>query len=308
MATGSSSRGGWCSATSAQREWRTSRRRSTCRAWSSGSCPSASRAGTAAASIARSRSRHAGTTSGPGSRSRTPSEPDEEAAEALERGLEDRTFGGVADPHRALPAGAERRAGCEADALLREQAPAERGRVGQAVELREQVERAVGIGHGHARQRPQRFGAVVALRPQLLDHPPKLVLAVLERGLSRDLRERGGVRDVELVQLPELHADVRARHEPADAPPRHAVRLRERLHDVHRVVAIAEAEERRRRRADLVAGVVDALVDLVGDEPEAAPAAELEQPPLLVDAGDPAERVRRRREEDEPRPRPGGGL
>src|SRR5207245_8548618 len=59
--------------------------------------------------------------------------------------------------------------------------------------------------------------------------------------------------------------------------------------------------------ADLRAVVVDPLVNLVGEQPEVAVAAELEQPLLFADIGDPTEGIRRRGEHDEAGPRSGRG-
>ena len=123
----------------------------------------------------------------------------------------------------------------------------------------------------------------------------------LERESGGDLRERRGVRDEELVELREL----RARRRLASRASRRASRscssssrTTGRRGRDRRGCTGAGSKARARR---LRAVVVDALVDLVGDEPEAALAAEVEQALLLVGARDPAERVRGRGEQDEPR-------
>ena len=56
--------------------------------------------------------------------------------------------------------------------------------------------------------RAERLDAEVPVRPQAVDHARELLLAVGERGLRGDLRERRRVRDEELVQLRELRSDV----------------------------------------------------------------------------------------------------
>jgi hypothetical protein len=85
------------------------------------------------------------------------------------------------------------------------------------------------------------------------------------------------------------------------------VALRE-PHDVHRVGAITEREDRRGGRPGLATLEADALVDLVGDHPDAACPADVEQPPLIGDARDPAGRIGGRGEEQQARSRRGGGL
>ena len=138
-----------------------------------------------------------------------PSAGREEGAEPLERGLERRALGGVTDAYRALPARTEGRARRETDSLLHEQPAAEGERIVEAVDAREEVERAGRIGHGDAGDRAERLDAEVAVRGEHLDHLPEFGLALLERRLCRDLGERRGVGDEELVQLGELRPDVR---------------------------------------------------------------------------------------------------
>ena len=92
-------------------------------------------------------------------------------------------------------------------------------------------------------------------------------LARVERGEGGDLGKVGR-RDVEVLRQPLDRAHETLRHDhPADAPAGHAVVFRERV-DHDRVVV---GRQRRRRRR----GVGEAMIDLVGDEPQAEPPAGL---------------------------------
>ena len=136
----------------------------------------------------------------------------DEGVEAFERRLEDRAFGCVAEPDRSFASGAEGRAGGEPDPLLDEQPLAEVERVVEAVDPREEVERAVGLGTVtpgialSAAMQKSRF-ALKRRRPSRRSSSSPSV----ERGLRGDLREGRGVGDEELVQLRELRRRGRPR-------------------------------------------------------------------------------------------------
>ena len=100
--------------------------------------------------------------------------------------------------------------------------------------------------------------------------------AAVERGLRRDLRQRRH-RDREIALQAVHRAHQRRRHDhPADAPAGHAEVFRERVDD-HGVVRHAQRGFRGHR-------VVEAVIDLVGDEADAL---------LVGDANQVGERLRR---------------
>jgi hypothetical protein len=78
------------------------------------------------------------------------------------------------------------------------------------------VERTVGLRDGDSGHLPQRGHAEIPIRFVPLDHAAKLLLAVGERRLRRDLHECRRVGDEELVQLGELRSEVGTGHQPPD--------------------------------------------------------------------------------------------
>src|ERR1039458_3058690 len=90
----------------------------------------------------------------------------QEFSQALHGRFEDRSLGGVANAHRALPAGAERHSGRQPHAGLFQQTPAKCEGIGNSRNPRKQVKRAIGLGHGHARHATQRIETQVPVRPQ----------------------------------------------------------------------------------------------------------------------------------------------
>ncbi len=93
-------------------------------------------------------------------------------------------------------------------------------------------------------------------------------LAVIEGGDRRALDEDRGARGRALDQVLDHLAEFRRGLEPTDAPARHAIVLRQRLHEQHPVALGHDVVEGRRAIADGHPRVVDeASVDLVGDDP-----------------------------------------
>ena len=85
--------------------------------------------------------------------------------------------------------------------------------------------------------------------------------------------------------------------QPADAPAGHRPRLGEAVQHQQRIVRPGQLEERRRDRPR----VDQPGIDLVGHDPEAALAGEIEQRALLVGGHGPARRIARRVDEDRAR-------
>ncbi len=137
---------------------------------------------------------------------------------------------------------------------------------------------------------------------ELGDHSTKLGFPLGQRRLRRDLRERRRMRNKGLVELGQLRPEVGARHQPPNAPASHAVTLGKGLYDMDGIVPIAMAQDRSCCFSDVIAGVIDALVNFVGQEPDTPVATEFEEPALLRGSGNPTKWVGRRSQYDQTRP------
>ena len=91
--------------------------------------------------------------------------------------------------------------------------------------------------------------------------------------------------------------------QPADAPAGHRPGLGEAVDREHAVAVLGDLQDRGRD----VAVEIEPVVDLVGDDPDAGAAAEVEQRLQLLRARRPAGRVGRRRQEDGARAGIAGG-
>ena len=112
-------------------------------------------------------------------------------------------------------------------------------------------------------------------------------------------RKAGDARGVDLHQLGELVAERRRMGQPADAPAGHRPGLGEAVEHEQRIVGPACS-----RKDGATLRVVDqAGINLVGHDPEAALAGEIEQRALLVGGHHPASRIARRVDEDRAGPR-----
>ena len=101
-------------------------------------------------------------------------------------------------------------------------------------------------------------------------------LSRLHRRQSRALNEHRHARGVVLDQLADLDRELGRRNEPADPPPGHQPRLGERVGGDEPVALLRDVEERRRGGAFAEPHPV---VGIVGDDPDAEPAAVLEDLP-----------------------------
>ena len=99
-------------------------------------------------------------------------------------------------------------------------------------------------------------------------------LALLQRRDAAILGEDGGTGVVALGQHRHRLDQVARVHHPAQPPAGHRPGLGEAVEHEHRLVRAGELQEGRRR---VGAGQHVAVVDLVGDQPEPVPPAQVEQ-------------------------------
>ena len=161
--------------------------------------------------------------------------------------------------------------GRDGDAGLGEQSVAQVPAVHpEGADLRIEIESAIGgreTGQTDARQTFQQDFAVFRV-PR--DVPVELFGAIESRE-RRVLRQRRGRDEQVLGQALDRSVEIGRHHQPADPPARHREIFREAVDD-HR--AIGEAERAVRR-----APIDDAVIDLIGHQPDSAPLAILDQPP-----------------------------
>jgi len=113
------------------------------------------------------------------------------------------------------------------------------------------------------------------------------------------LHERRRARRVVLDELAEVGHERGRGDDPAQAPAGHQPRLGKAVGADHALVRRGQVEERRRRRH--VVAVIEAFVHVVGHEPDAVPAAVIEDRQLLASGERPSGRVVRRVDERKPR-------
>src|SRR5258706_401015 len=118
---------------------------------------------------------------------------------------------------------------------------------------------------------PRRLEALAAFR----DHR----FSVPHRGQPGPLDEDGRAGRVVLDELREIRRELARHDQPAQPPAGHQPGLGEGVGADDAILALADLQERRR---DAVAGEVKALVAVVGEDPDAVPAAALEDGALLV--------------------------
>src|ERR1700738_1526540 len=154
-----------------------------------------------------------------------------------------------AKPQEMLAAGAERGSRCHADIGLIDQPHHEATRIGFAVHVEKQIERALGPRKAHASGCGQHVARDVPPAPRALDQVRDETLAPLDRrdgGALHELRyARGRILDHVLDHLTELGM----RRDPADAPAGHRPVLGERVDEQNAILALHDVEKRRRARA-----------------------------------------------------------
>src|SRR5579883_3506589 len=110
-------------------------------------------------------------------------------------------FRRVADADVAFSAFTEGDTGGQADFRFEEKLFAKFKRVRDAVDLGEQIERAFGIGNGHAVDFSQYAKTVITIFAEPADHFAQNIFAPKERGFRRSLGEAGGAGDDVFVEL-----------------------------------------------------------------------------------------------------------
>ena len=114
---------------------------------------------------------------------------------------------------------------------------------------------------------------------------------MLDRDHAGALHENRRARGVVFDQLAQIGHQRRRRDDPPQAESRHQPCLGKTVGADQAVVRVGDVEKRRRARACLATGVVQALVDIVGDDPDAVFAAMLEGGSLFSGAQGPAGRI-----------------
>ncbi len=180
----------------------------------------------------------------------------------------------VAPAHEAFALVAEGAAGGQAEVGFPHQLLAQREAVRGAGQLEEHVHRAFWRVGVHARQGRQRAHQMIARAAQALHQILREGLAFGHRRHAGLLHERRRAGGVVFHQLAEVVHQRRRQHHPAEPPAGHQPRLGERIDGDHAGVTRGDVEEGRRDAP--FRAVVEPLVDLVGDDPDAVPLAVVE--------------------------------
>ena len=224
------------------------------------------------------------------------------ADDAVERGFEPLARPRETEAEILLVSGAESEARRRADILLRQQALAEVEAGPEPANARKGVKRALRHLQFDAGVRGEDLHHRVAPGPVAFAERPHQRFAPFERGDAGALHDgrRAGVDAFRIGG--QLLAVARRRDHPADPPAGHGEGLGEAVHHDQRVVGRRDLQEGGR------GGAVEyvAVIDLVREEDDSPPAAEIEQAPLFRGRHHPAGRVAGRVDEQRARVRPGG--